>query len=523
MSVDIRITNYKDADDKQKQINEYNAYLTAQNEINRMNAEAMDTYYRNKKFDIPPAPAQKKTAEEELADSVLQRDKAIKSLKEFMKETDATNALFELQTHDEVGLFNRFAELFIRDIKGQKNISPLVFHDLWERYKQKLIATGNTGIPIGTEPGEYKADLANIEALIISSGPTIAMRIDDMRKDAAVLAGLDQKAIDTEVNRVYEDENKRPIENPVKGKSYDELDIPIPSAKKFVLYQVGIDTRRGVLVLNKKDNKKKSWDLRNNEKIQWLLYKKYGVPIGLTINWTGDPSTVFVPASTVAVSSRAPKGTPAVRPAIKGTGTFSTLLNNRHHEILKPVKHFKIGSGFEEVIIEPLNIDKHFNKPEASIKQEPNFGKYVLSLNALKKGQLHIRYPSGANIPTFPKLLISSVLRKILNDILFEKRFEEDDYEELDEHEKKVFDDLLTMCKADKKDCVLLYKHKKYTDKQRDADIKRFNILKGELIAGNDNPEIIKELKSLLFRMMSEKTISRAEYNKILEKIFTLI
>lgn len=46
---------------------------------------------------------------------------------------------------------------------------------------------------------------------------------------------------------------------------------------------------------------------------------------------------------------------------------------------------------------------------------------------------------------------ISSYLLNIFNDISFEKTFEENDYEQLDEYEKKLFDNLLTMCKGDKK------------------------------------------------------------------------
>ena len=118
--------------------------------------------------------------------------------------------------------------------------------------------------------------------------------------------------------------------------------------------------------------------------------------------------------------------------------------------------------------------------------------------------------------------MITTKLRKIINDIIYEKSFNEEDYDELDDEEKKLFDNLLVACKADKSDCVLLYKHQKYNDKQRDEDIKRFNILRGELIAGNDNADLIKELKALLFKLMNQKVISRADYTKIMERILIM-
>ena len=155
-------------------------------------------------------------------------------------------------------------------------------------------------------------------------------------------------------------------------------------------------------------------------------------------------------------------------------------------------------------------------------KQKANFGNYVIESKPLEKGFLFVRYPSGATLPRFPKQAISSKLQLILNYIIHEGRFNEKDYNDLDEFEKKVFDDLLIQSKADKKGSVKLYKHTKYNDKERDDDIKRFNILKGELIAGNDSPNIIKELKVLILKMADSKTISKTDFNKITYQLMLL-
>jgi hypothetical protein len=219
------------------------------------------------------------------------------------------------------------------------------------------------------------------------------------------------------------------------------------------------------------------------------------------VKWTGDPKTVTPPVPTsVAPKSVASK---SVAP-VSGTG----------------FNHFKIyGAGLEVEKPTPLAIDNHIPKREALIPNQKNFGNYALSLNALKKGFLCVRYPSGAQIPHFPKVMISSRFKKIINDLVFEDKFAEEDYMDLDESEKKLFDDLITFCKLDKKNNVKVYKHKKYSDKDRDETIKRFNILKGELIAGNDNPNIIKELKLLMMKMYNDKIISKAELNRIMYQL----
>jgi hypothetical protein len=67
----------------------------------------------------------------------------------------------------------------------------------------------------------------------------------------------------------------------------------------------------------------------------------------------------------------------------------------------------------------------------------------------LSKGILAIRKPSGAHVHEFKRHLISSKLKTLISDIIYEKKFNENDYKSLDDEEKKIFDDLLTLSKLD--------------------------------------------------------------------------
>ena len=523
MSVSVDIVGYRNKAEGNKLIQDADALLKLRANLNQDNSKAINNYYERQKFNIPPVFKPTLSAEEELKDTGLQRQKALASLRTIMKEPDVLRTLDWLSTNNEINEFNRYSTLFLKEIAGQSNITPTYFETLWDRYKNKLIATGNTGISITTEPGEYKADIANIESLIISSGPTIAQRIEDMRNDAAILMGMDQKALDFEVNKQFFEDNKRNIDSIKKGGTFETIDIPLASGKRVDIYEIAPEKTTRELVLNKSTNKTKSWDSKNNEKVQYLLYKKYGIPIGMKLEWTGDPATVMVPASTIGIS--APAGSaPAIRPSIMGapSSTYKALLPARAPTGTSGTgfNHFAIyGAGLEVARPEPLAIDNHKPRRETLIPNQKNFGNYALSLNSLKKGFLCVRYPSGAQIPHFPKVMISSRFRKIINDIVYEDKFEEEDYMNLDEQEQKLFDDLITFCKMDKRDNVKIYKHKKYTDKDRDETIKRFNVIKGELLAGNDNPNVVKELKLLMMKMYNEKIISKAELNKIMYQL----
>ena len=150
------------------------------------------------------------------------------------------------------------------------------------------------------------------------------------------------------------------------------------------------------------------------------------------------------------------------------------------------------------------------------------FGNYLIHVPHLEKGFLSIKYPSEAPVKEFPKEIISSCFIRMLNDMIGTKKFNTDDYEELEDYEKELFDRLITFAKIERNDIDNMSKHRKITDKQRDTDIKRFNILKGEIIAGNDNPNVIKEMKSLLVKLHDQKIIGKSDFNKIMQTIVYL-
>jgi hypothetical protein len=113
-------------------------------------------------------------------------------------------------------------------------------------------------------------------------------------------------------------------------------------------------------------------------------------------------------------------------------------------------------------------------------------------------------------------------LKTLISDIIYEKKVNENDYQNLDDEEKKIFDDLLTLSKMDKSDSLKLYNHKKYNSDEIDRDIKCFNILRGEILAGNDSKEAVKEIKALLFKLLNEKVISQRDYSSLVYRLLLL-
>jgi hypothetical protein len=61
---------------------------------------------------------------------------------------------------------------------------------------------------------------------------------------------------------------------------------------------------------------------------------------------------------------------------------------------------------------------------------------------------------------------------------------------------------------------------KSKTEEEQMAD--RFDILKGEIVAGNDNPKIVKELKVLLMKLINMGRIPRKEAHDILTDLASI-
>lgn len=124
-------------------------------------------------------------------------------------------------------------------------------------------------------------------------------------------------------------------------------------------------------------------------------------------------------------------------------------------------------------------------------------------------------------VKLFKDTIVSDQLRDIFLNICSFNKFSENDYSNLSESEKQLFDDILTKAKLDP--TSMLYKHKKYNDVEKNELINRFNVLKGEILAGNDNYDILKELKKVIIRLMHMGVMDQNSVNAILNEILYVL
>jgi hypothetical protein len=176
--------------------------------------------------------------------------------------------------------------------------------------------------------------------------------------------------------------------------------------------------------------------------------------------------------------------------------------------------HGLIGRGLTKVITEKK---KYYPKPSATSRSDgyekpkpySQFGSMLINRHRLTEGILMLKRPSGTSKPDLKSQAISPTMVKVIRSLMNGKP------------------DLELINDLDKNEQALLHKVVKHShyelvsvpNPHKTAEAKemdRFNILRGEILAGNDNKTLVKEFKTLLMRFLQEGRIPKRQAHDIL-------
>ena len=207
---------------------------------------------------------------------------------------------------------------------------------------------------------------------------------------------------------------------------------------------------------------------------------------------------------------------------IKGKVKFDLALNRGKEQ----QKLRKIGSkeGFglslrKKIIGKKLKYGRGLGDNKTlSITKPPkfkDFGYYNINYPRLiDKNVFNILYKSGSNHHSFPPIKISDEYRDFLKELIDKCRINDDKLSKLNEPESIHFNNVLIASGLSNK-----FKPKANNSDKVKEENNRFNILLGEIKAGNDNKEIIKELKSLIKKFMNDGRLNKNEAQQALNEI----
>lgn len=122
------------------------------------------------------------------------------------------------------------------------------------------------------------------------------------------------------------------------------------------------------------------------------------------------------------------------------------------------------------------------------------FGKHRVSNRQLKKNILSVS--TGAGKSQVSSRLITDAVKTILLDFRDNGKFNCDAYLKLKGDDKKVLDDLLVKSNMDDQLGIRI------RDDELNELVDRYELLRGQVLAGNDATEIRKELKYVVLKLV---------------------
>lgn len=210
--------------------------------------------------------------------------------------------------------------------------------------------------------------------------------------------------------------------------------------------------------------------------------------------------------------------------------TTVPILNKLYDDYITKSQNKTIGNGLKGKMKGKGLVEKPYRQSIAHLidtseldkverpKMYVPFGRYFINKHRLNQdGILAFRTPAGNVIPNLSTEKVSSSMAKVMKSLIGGGMPEFDNISGLNEDEK---DKLFHICKHCKVDTPAVPKSFRKGINEKEED--QFNILRGQIIAGNDSPVIAKEFKILLLKLMNSGRIPKRQANEILQELLIL-
>jgi len=180
----------------------------------------------------------------------------------------------------------------------------------------------------------------------------------------------------------------------------------------------------------------------------------------------------------------------------------------------KTIKVIK-GNGVSYYKPKPLEID--YNEGIKKKYTYVPFGNNFIDKHNLSNNIIHIKRSNGASVLGFPKARVSDNLGNVMRSIVGNGIAKYDDLEKLTEEEKLY---LYKLIKSNK--LLNRLSIPAPSKKEDDKDIHQYEVMKGEILNGNDNVEMIKKFKLLISKLIHKDLLPKNQAKEILIELASL-
>ncbi len=172
--------------------------------------------------------------------------------------------------------------------------------------------------------------------------------------------------------------------------------------------------------------------------------------------------------------------------------------------------HTPSGKGLSRSKKFAQKYGKQMEKPKPYVP----FGRYMIHKHQLQNNVLQLKYPSGASIGGLKTKPISEAESNIYKKTIDGTGVSFSDIEDLQPDERNNVHHILT-----KSQIPHSITKTKEARKTADEDKQKLHIYIGEIEAGNDSPQLLRELKTLVVKMLREKRVSKQYADAIIYEL----
>jgi hypothetical protein len=184
----------------------------------------------------------------------------------------------------------------------------------------------------------------------------------------------------------------------------------------------------------------------------------------------------------------------------------------------KQAEAFVSGVGFKSKRIPVGKVGKGVKLENEIAPTYRQFGKYVIHIpHLLNNNVANFKYPSLGSIPSIKPLTVSEDYKDLILETLQTGKLNKKEFERLPQSEIKHFERVAVGAGL-----VEQLGLKIGTTDEDKADAKRFEVLRGEYLAGNNNEKLIKELRLLITKFINTGRIHKTEGLNLLLELSTV-
>lgn len=533
MSVSSTLGNFQNKADMQKKRADFFKTLNLQADLNRKYEEAMIQRAQNERLGIQPITGMPRSVEDGRLDDLGQQKIALRHLESIMNASQALKALNDLGVED-IKKLNTFWGKFAAQIKGIQNIDADFFRRLFANFMQYVDETGDLMRPIPLKestisklPQELMdawtawsrqmidpmtGEVVNLPTLIRETAEALSRTLQEVKREVAAETATESaetspfspgrppipsrpsRSVSESFARAREPfmspTGSRPVPTPQRSPSPSRPASPgsrsrvqeIAEAEGFPspIYTAETLSRNtaGRLYRAIRDQdaladmkmadirailKPTEKIIRTKEEGFRVLEQEFGTPVPMQPFETEMSGT----------GARRRRGGVATSSAQKKN------LGYRSDGSIRYARGLMFGSGL--------------------VAQRSNdyvsFGKYILNTDALQHGVLHVKFPSLQAIAGVPPRQVSSEFVKLMNYILDNNMMHDNLFSNMSASEQTYMTYLLQRSQMKKK--LRKQEHAPLNEQAR-----RFELLRGIIKAGNDDPSVMGEMRSVLHRLV---------------------